>query len=384
MMQIVDVTLAPLAVPLLEPFVIAQARMERTAAVLVEVRVDVDGRVGVGYGEAATLWPVTAIDAAQAWAELERARGALRGTGLAGHAGVAAALDAVDVDPVCRAGIESALLFAWADALGCPMHALIGVDVDAAPVGGAFCVDTDITLGIAAPDVMAAGAARWFASGMRVFKVKVGRADALGGLDADCAALRAIAARVPGARVRLDGNCGVDVLGAVRLVGAAQDAGLDVELFEQPTAAGDDRALAAVCGAIDVDVICDEDVKGVVDVDRVAALGAAGVNLKLVKHGGPVGAARVGRRALRRGLRLMAGAMVETRVGLSAMLHVVRALAGGARAPIAVDLDTALLLRGDPFMLGYECTTPSLTLLDLGPRPSGGGTATGFRSSVAP
>jgi hypothetical protein len=78
-----------------------------------------------------------------------------------------------------------------------------------------------------------------------------------------------------------------------------------------------------------------------------------GVNLKLVKHGGPVAAARLGRLARRRRLALMAGAMVETRVGLAAMLHVVRALTPWGTPPPAIDLDTALLLAEDPFVGGY-------------------------------
>ena len=54
----------------------------------------------------------------------------------------------------------------------------------------------------------------------------------------------------------------------------------------------------------------------------------------------------------------MAGAMVETRVGIAAMAHVVAAL-GGVEW---VDLDTAFLLADDPFGGGYTASGATLAL----------------------
>ena len=54
----------------------------------------------------------------------------------------------------------------------------------------------------------------------------------------------------------------------------------------------------------------------------------------------------------------MAGAMVETRVGLLAMAHVVAALGGVDW----VDLDTAFLLADDPFHGGWTFDGPRLRL----------------------
>jgi hypothetical protein len=59
------------------------------------------------------------------------------------------------------------------------------------------------------------------------------------------------------------------------------------------------------------------------------------------------------------GLRLMAGAMVETRVGLLAMAHVVAALGGVDW----VDLDTAFLLADDPFQGGWMFDGPRIRLI---------------------
>jgi L-alanine-DL-glutamate epimerase-like enolase superfamily enzyme len=54
----------------------------------------------------------------------------------------------------------------------------------------------------------------------------------------------------------------------------------------------------------------------------------------------------------------MAGAMVETRVGIATMAHVVAAL-GGVEW---VDLDTAFLLADDPFAGGYRAEGSRLSL----------------------
>src|SRR5207344_91916 len=108
-----------------------------------------------------------------------------------------------------------------------------------------------------------------------------------------------------------------------------------------------------------IPVVADESFRGAADLERlVAARAAHGVNLKLAKLGGPTAAVALGREARRRGLRLMAGAMVETRVGIATMAHVVAAL-GGVEW---VDLDTAYLLADDPFGGGYAAEGSRLML----------------------
>lgn len=217
-------------------------------------------------------------------------------------------------------------------------------------------LETDITLPIAAADHVAALAVAHRAAGFRCFKVKVGR-----DFRADHAALRAVRAAVPDARFRLDANAGFTAADALALLDLVLADGLAVECFEQPCAAGDLDGMAAVAARSPIPVVADESFRGAADLDRlVAARAATGVNLKLVKLGGPAAAFALGRAARAHGLSLMAGAMVETRVGLATMAHVVAAL-GGVEW---VDLDTAFLLAGDPFAGGYRADGARLTLED--------------------
>jgi L-alanine-DL-glutamate epimerase-like enolase superfamily enzyme len=348
--RIVSVAARPLSVPLREPFVIATARMDTTRAALVSVVVeDGAGRRAQGLGEAAALPPVTHEDQPDLLRAVAAARGALAGADVADLAAAEAAVaEALPGSPVARAGVAAAVADAWARLAGRPLHALLGGATPPAPL------TTDITLPIGAPDYVAGLARAYRADGFRCFKVKVGRDHR-----ADHAALAAVAAAVPDARFRLDANAGYSARDALELLDRLVTDGLRLECFEQPCAREDLAGMAEVAARSPVPVVADESFRGAADLERLAAARAAhGVNLKLAKLGGPVAAVALGREARRRGLGLMAGAMVETRVGIATMAHVVAAL-GGVEW---VDLDTAFLLASDPFAGGYRAEGDRLVL----------------------
>jgi L-Ala-D/L-Glu epimerase len=348
--RVVSVATAPLSVPLREPFVIATGRIDATRAVLVTVVLeDAAGRRARGLGEAAALPPVTHEDQPDLLRALDAARPALEGRTFAEPARLEAALDAaLDASFPARAGLASAALDAWARLAEVPLCVLLG------GAGVSPALVTDITLPIAAPAHMAALAAGYRAAGFHCFKVKVGR-----DLRADQAALRAVRAAVPDARFRLDANAGFTAGDALALLDGALADGLALDCFEQPCAREDLEGMAEVTARSPVPVVADESFRGAGDLERlVRARAAHGVNLKLAKLGSPATAVALGREARRHGLSLMAGAMVETRVGITAMAHVVAAL-GGVEW---VDLDTAFLLAADPFTGGYVMSGAELTL----------------------
>src|SRR6185312_11392267 len=327
---IVEVRVTPLSVPLREPFVIASGRVDTTRAALVQATLqDENGRRATGLGESAALPPVTREDQPDLLAAIATVGAGLRG--------------------MARAGLEAAVLDAMARLQGVPLYRALGGQT-APPL------ITDITLSISDPERMSAAATRHAQAGFTCFKVKVGR-----DWRADCASLRAVAAVVPGARFRLDANAGFTAAEALSLLDTALSDGLTIECYEQPCAAGDLAGMAEVAARAPVPVVADESFRGPADLDRLLSARAAGaVNLKLVKLGGPLAAVTLGRRARAAGLGLMAGAMVETKIGLLAMAHVVAALGGVDW----VDLDTAFLLAGDPFTGGWEAQGPRIRLLD--------------------
>jgi L-alanine-DL-glutamate epimerase-like enolase superfamily enzyme len=350
--RIVAIEGAPLSVPLREPFVIATGRIDVTRAVLVRATLeDEDGRRAVGLGEAAALPPVTHEDQPELLDLIARAGKLLPGVRLTSLSETATKLEETVPDSaVARAGLESAVLDAWARLRGTSVACLLGAPV-ATPLP---ILTTDITLPITAPAAMTALALRHRAAGFTCFKVKVGR-----DWRADRESLRAVASAVPDAHFRLDANGGFTARDALALLDATAEAGLIVECYEQPCAREDLAGMSEVTARSAVPVVADESFRGEADLQAIIAHRAAhAVNLKLVKLGGLLKAVTLARVARAAGLRLMAGAMVETRVGLLAMAHVVAALGGVDW----VDLDTAFLLAQDPFEGGWSVEGPRISL----------------------
>jgi L-alanine-DL-glutamate epimerase-like enolase superfamily enzyme len=345
------IDVAPLSVPLRDPFVIASGRIDVTRAALVRATVQGDGgRRAVGLGEAAALPPVTREDQPELLAAIAGAARSFAGARLERFADLSALIDRLmPAGAVARAGVESAILDAWARAGGVPLRRALGD-------GESTSFITDITLPISDPDHMAALARGYRAAGFSCFKVKVGRDG-----HADRASLRAVAAAVPDARFRLDANAGFSARDALTLLDAVLADGLAIECYEQPCAADDLAGMAEVTARSAVPVVADESFRGPRDLDRIAQARAAhAVNLKLAKLGGPLAAMSLARQARAAGFRLMAGAMVETRVGLLAMAHVAAALG----QVDWIDLDTAFLLAEDPFVGGWTVSGARIELTD--------------------
>ncbi|MEO7095440.1 MAG: dipeptide epimerase [Polyangiales bacterium] len=352
-------TVTPLSVPLREPFVIASGRVDVTRAVLGEVtlRDPSTGNVAAGLGEAAALPPITREDQPDVLRLLHDLGDGLARDGElvldARLAALGAHLDALFVDhPVARCGLETALLDGIARLAQVPLRVLLGGE----DARGIRALVTDMTLPIAEPAQMAAGARAWWSRGFRVFKVKVGK-----DRDRDLRAIEAICGATPQATLRLDANAGFDARDAIDLLHAVEKLGAVVECYEQPCAEDDLEAMREVADAVGPPVIADESVRTLADLSRLTALRAAdGVNLKLAKSGGPLAAFAIGRAARAAGMPIMCGGMVETRLGMSAAAHVATAL-GGVEF---VDLDTAWLLADDPFTGGYSADGAHYQLSD--------------------
>ena len=129
-------------------------------------------------------------------------------------------------------------------------------------------------------DAIAAEFEQLLATGFRTIKIKVG-------IDAtrDGERVRAVQRVVAGrARIRIDANQGYTAEEGVAFVQALDPA--DIELFEQPCAAGDWGAHLAVAHAASVPMMLDESIYGFDDIDRAAELGAARyIKVKLMKLG---------------------------------------------------------------------------------------------------
>ena len=116
------------------------------------------------------------------------------------------------------------------------------------------------------------------AQGYRTLKLKIGLPGS-DHLSRVRMAQRAVAGR---ARIRIDANQAFSGPEAAELLAALDPQ--DIELFEQPCAAGDWDAHAQAARAAQVPLMLDESIYGMADIERAAAEGAARyIKLKLVK-----------------------------------------------------------------------------------------------------
>ena len=179
--------------------------------------------------------------------------------------------------------------------------------------------------------------------GFPVLKVKLGGPDDAGTLSA----IRSRTERL----VRVDANCAwTGPEATARLAGLI---GYGVEMIEQPCRPRDLEGLASVRAAFSVPVYADESAETLEDVAAVAGR-VDGINVKLVKCGGPTPALGYIRKARELGLEVMLGCMIETSLAITAAAHL---------APLAdrLDLDGALLLAEDPFEgVRWEAGLPAL------------------------
>jgi L-alanine-DL-glutamate epimerase-like enolase superfamily enzyme len=331
-------------VALREPFGIAGGAHAVARNVLVAVTL-ADGTVG--YGEAAPLPAYNGETQEAVLDALERCRGALEGADATRWRALSRALR----EPLCatgsaRAAVEVAVLDALTKARGISFHTLFG--------GSESTLTTDATITTGTPQAAYDGAKRWSAMGFGTLKVKVGG----GAIADDLARVAAVREGAPQSCITLDANASLAARDAVHLAKQLAVQGIDVALFEQPTAKGDWDALFEV--ARHVPVAADESVVTAADALVASRLGAPhAINVKLMKAGllEALDAIAVARAA---GMRLMIGGNVETILNMT----VSASLAAGQGAFDFVDLDTPMFLADNPFRGGFRMEGQILVLAD--------------------
>lgn len=328
---------APLDLPLHEPFGISGGAQAAAQNVLVTLTLD-DGTIG--YGEAAPLPPYNGETQAAALATLAAAGRPLVGAAPRAWEQLAADFRAGG-GATCgsaQCAFETALLDAATRRAGLPLWRFFG--------GAGTTLETDMTVTTGTPAAAAAAARAIRARGIRQIKVKVGGA---GGPAHDLARVQAIQEAAPDSPLILDGNAGLTRVAAAELVRGLRDRGITPALLEQWLAKDDlpgACALAAESGWL---VAADESVCTADDARRVAEARAAQIiNIKLMKAG-LAAALDIVAVARATGLGLMIGGNVESILAMTVSACFAAGLGGFRFA----DLDTPLFLAANPFAGGY-------------------------------
>jgi L-alanine-DL-glutamate epimerase-like enolase superfamily enzyme len=159
------------------------------------------------------------------------------------------------------------------------------------------------------------------------------------GTDRDMEIVRIVRNAAPAKRLRVDANAAWTPKQAVKMSDFLADQG--VEMIEQPVAANDIEGLRFVRKRSRLPVFADESCLVATDIAKLAGA-VDGINIKLAKCGSLREALRMVHTARALDMQVMAGCMIESSLGISAIAQI---------APLLdfADFDGAALLSSDPF-----------------------------------
>jgi L-alanine-DL-glutamate epimerase-like enolase superfamily enzyme len=226
-----------------------------------------------------------------------------------------------------NASAKSAVSCALHDLLGkrlrLPVYRIWGLDPSTAP-------QSSFTIAIAESHELERRVAE--AREYPILKIKLGT-------DRDMEIVRIVRSAAPEKRLRADANAAWTAKHAVRMSDFLADQG--VEMLEQPVPANDIEGLRFVRKRSKLPVFADESCLVSTDIAKLAGA-VDGINIKLAKCGSLREALRMVHTARALDMQIMAGCMIESSLGISAIAQI---------APLLdyADFDGAALLSSDPF-----------------------------------
>ena len=349
-MKITAIEIGMLRVPLKTPFKTALRTVNTVEDIVVMVRTDTGH---VGYGEAAATAVITGdthgsmIEAirkiiaprviGQEIANLNRVTQLIQGS--------------LERNYGAKAAVEIAVYDLWGQLYNAPLFQMLG--------GGDPVITTDITISVDYIDKMVADSISAVDRGFESLKIKVGK-----DIGVDIERVKAIYAAVEGrALLRLDANQGWTAKQAVHAINMLEDAGVRLELVEQPVKAQDLDGMKYVTDRVHTPIMADESVFGPAEVIDLIRMRAADIiNIKLMKTGGLSNAIRIADIAGIYGVPCMIGCMIESSISVAAAVHLAVAKSD---VITKVDLDGPSLGQFDPVSGGVHFNESEISISDV-------------------
>ncbi|KAF1688313.1 dipeptide epimerase [Pseudoxanthomonas taiwanensis] len=348
-MKITEIELGMLRVPLKTPFKTALRTVETVEDIVVRIRTDTGH---TGYGEAPATAVITGDTHGSIVEAIERyIKPRLLGQDVSNLNRICNLVQtALERNTSAKAAVEIAIYDLWGQLYGAPLYKMLG--------GGDPVVTTDITISVDHIDKMVADSIAAVERGFDSLKIKVGKDIGL-----DIERVKAIHAAVEGrALLRLDANQGWTAKQAVYAMHALEDAGVMLELLEQPVKAADIDGLKYVTDRVHTPVMADESVFGPTQVfDLIQRRAADIINIKLMKTGGISHAVRIADIASAYGVQCMMGCMLESAISVAAAVHVA---AAKADTITKVDLDGPSLGQFNPVDGGVIFNEAEISITD--------------------
>jgi len=348
-MKITDIRFGMLRVPLKTPFKTALRTVEAVEDIVVMINTDTGH---VGYGEA----PATAVITGDTHGSIVEAirhyiSPRLVGVDIADLNHITQLIQtAMEKNSSAKAAVEIAVYDLWGQLYNAPLYRLLG--------GGDPVITTDITISVDTIDKMVADSISAVERGFDSLKIKVGK-DA--GVDIE--RVKAIYAAVEGrALLRLDANQGWTAKQAVYALNLLEEAGIRLELVEQPVKAHDLDGMKYVTERIQTPVMADESVFGPTEVVELIRMRAADIiNIKLMKTAGLSNAIRIADICAMYQVECMIGCMLESSISVAAAVHLA---AAKANVITKVDLDGPSLCAFNPVDGGVSLRESEITITD--------------------
>lgn len=337
-MKLQEIAIGYIEIPLVTPFKTALRTVDSVCDLIVRVRAE-DG--SEGYGEA----PPTAVITGDTKESIEAAIRYYIAPSILGMEleDLPAIMEKMEKSLVkntsAKAAVDIALYDLYAKMQNKPLFRLLG---EKEPDAVQTSLQTDLTISVNDTPEMVADSLRAKEQGFKILKVKVGKGGAK-----DVERIREIRKAVGEDMVlRVDANQGWSREEAVSTITAIEDAGLGIELVEQPVSCHDFKGMQYVTAHVQTPILADESVFSYEDAIRVMEEHAADlINIKLMKTGGLHQAVRICDAADRFGVKCMIGCMLESKVSVSAGVH----LAAARSCVTMADLDGPSLCKIDPY-----------------------------------
>lgn len=329
-MRITEISLYKLSIPLIKPFITSLGRDDDALNVVVRIRTE-SGLIG--FGECSPYMPINGESQGTCYLVGQLLAKALLNHDALDIKGVNDRMDSIiHANDSIKSAFDIACYDIAAQTAGKPLYAFLGGKKNKV-------ITTDYTVSIGEPTKMAADAVKILQQGFPAIKVKLGKHG-----PTDVIRMQTIREAVgPSIPLRIDANQGWSTEEAITTLQALGP--MNIEHCEEPIARWNYMELPRVRAASPIPIMADECLGDEHDAARLIAINACQyMNIKLGKSGGIFHALEIVRLAEQAGVKLQVGAMIESRLAMTAFAH----FALCSDKIIHYDFDTAMMLREDP------------------------------------
>ncbi len=335
-LKIVKVEIFKMNIPLHEPFIISSETIYNAQNTLIQITTN-EGITGIG--ESSPFLSINGETQETNWHVGQLLAKQLLQKNPLSIENCLTILDKTITGNLCiKSAFDMALYDIAAQYVGLPLFAFLGGKNDKEIV-------TDMTVSIGSPEKMANDSAKLKNSGFPAIKVKLGTnfSDDLNRIKA---IREAVGLEIP---IRIDANRGWNISTANRLLKALEP--FHIEYCEAPIPTTNLRHLIRLRNNSPIPIMADESLFDHYDAYKLASTEACDFfNIKLAKSGGIIKALKIIAIAEAAGIPCQVGCFSESRIGITALAHLVMA----RNNIIYFDMDSPLMHSEDPVTGGIE------------------------------